>query len=192
MIYDPLFIGISILNRRHKSVHITNNYKSSEYYSSISEDSNAKNFKPDYCISPKTVITGREFEEKNFLPSDFSISSIREPQSLLTLTDSNEYRMNLLHYQNLSPVLMTKANEPFNNPSLFKKQNKYQYGHGDSQLDKENEKQENPKSSERKELKKKHRHHNSITSMKDDQWFGLKTSRVLSPQLPSSHFKHFI
>ena len=186
---DPLFIGLSVLHRRHRSVGLPNPQisRSAEYFSSISEDSNAKASQQiDSYHSPKTVITGREFEERNFLPSDFSISSIRDPfNSVLTLTDSNEYRMNML-LQAGSPALLGHFQEPFGNPSLFKKQHKLQL----DQAEKENDIV--PTISSRSAIKKKgHHNSNSIVLLGENQWFGLKTSRVLSPQIKGSRYMHF-
>ena len=122
------------------------------------------------------------------MPSDFSISSIREPQSILTLTDSNEYRGNIVPL-NSPPTLIQKIIEPYNNPSLFKKHNKLHLVNEEHDIsDKENGVYDKPapQSTGRAQLNKskKHKHNKSTTIfMRDNQWYGLKTSRVLSPQV---------
>ena len=92
-----------------------------------------------------------------------------------------------------SPMLVGRTHEPFKNPSLFKKHQKnLDHNHN---FDKENERMEKKvtNSSEREEtLKKKREYQNSIVMMGENQWYGLKTSRVLSPQIMRSKYTHFI
>ena len=181
---SPLFIGISLLHHQFapSASFPLPSYKSADYYSSISEGSNSKEPKPLQSYN-SPVITGREFEEKSFLPSDFSISSIRDHQSVFTLTDSNEFRMQI------STKIMPFLN---NHPSLFKKHNKLQLVNEENveRTDKENEVNE-PKSTGRANVQRyRHKQNKSITALREEnQWFGLKTSRVHSPQ-PNSRFKH--
>lgn len=194
---NPLFIGISILHHRNRSSTDFFCPKSSEYYSSISEESNTKRSNHlEYGNSSPNFITGREFKEGNFLPSDFSISSIREQKSILTLTDSNEYRANFINLQPASPALVLRFNEPYNNPSLFKKNHKLHLVNEEkveNLFDKENYVCEHEYlSSERKEnsYRKRQKQNNSISLLRENQWLGLKTSRIHSPVISKSNFKH--